>query len=81
MSVSVVHFDDRLAHGALRQSRKDKSYEDLDYTFTTDRFKFFTAPYRPALLDLTAVRRYFTSRPSDEATRRKASFSAARSSA
>jgi len=34
----------RLAHGALRQSRKGKSYEDFADPFTTGRFEFFTAP-------------------------------------
>jgi len=59
-SVSVIHLDPRLAHGALRQSRKGKSYEDLDDTFTTALFEFFTAreaalvaareaPLRPSL--------------------------------
>jgi len=45
-SVSVIQFDARPAHGALRQSGKGNSYEDLNDPFTTARSEFFTAPER-----------------------------------
>jgi len=52
-SVSVIHLDARLAHSALRQSGKRKSYEDLDDPSTTAQFEILSQPLKLPGLDRT----------------------------